>query len=256
MITSLNNSSQPYLYVNENNLLMLYCFAESSVTRVFGDASYKVRPWKIKLYNLNTDLNITLNTITSLPDKGQVVVECNPHIFIHNNQIELCYTAGFAKTATSPIVYYFCSMKSDNLSFDNLYDFQIISKTFNGTYLNSNNYLLIDKKNYDVDTITQNLKINNKIIDSYSNFNLEEILRIINVFNSNYFLITGKKENNYISYLLNNDLSINKKIQNNNNENVYKCSIYPKVLAYTNVLNTEEQDQTNEQRSIVIEYSL
>lgn len=233
MINTLLNSSQPYLYNINNDLMLLYCFAAEPITRYFRQNSYQIKPWKIYNYNLTNDSNISIDTPTTITDKGQVIVECNPHVYIHNNYVELVYTAGTVVDVQSPVVYYICSIKSNDLNFNNLYDFKILaSSIFNGTYHN-NNLLLIDKSNITADTLVEKSQDTENIINTYSHFDLTEILRIINVFDNDKYIITGKYNTNYKSYLLNHDLSINSTLKNSNNEDIYKCTIHSNLLAYT-----------------------
>lgn len=248
MINTLLNSSQPYLYNSNNDLMLLYCFATEPITRYFRQNSYQIKPWKIYNYNLINDSNLSINTPTTITDKGQVIVECNPHVYTHNNYVELIYTAGVAIDSQAPIVYYICSIKSDNLNFNNLYDFNILaSRIFNGTYHN-NNLLLIDKTNIAKDTLAEKNPETGDIINTYSHFDFTEILRIVNVFDNDKYIITGKYNDSYKSYLLNHDLSINSTLKNSNNEDIYKCTMYSNLLAYTVMGEGSYED-----RSIILE---
>ncbi len=253
MINYLSNSSQPYLFVNSNTVDMLYCYADHSIDLSFGNSSYVIRPWKIKKLNLTNETSTDLQTTLFDNEYGRVALECNPHIRSSNGEIKLYYTAGFMKTDNDPIKYYLCSMTADNLNLDNLRDFTVIHKTFSGTLLNDNELLFVDKV-YGKDVLVRkNLISNMADIISTEHLNLGEILRITTVYNSDKVIITGKsKEQSYVSYLLNSDLSIDHIITNEYNINIYKCSILNNLLAYT-VRNDSYSSEDVESRSIVVE---
>lgn len=253
MINYLNNSSQPYLFLNSNTVDMLYCYADHSIDLSFGNSSYVIRPWKIKKLNLTNETSTDLQTTLFDNEYGRVALECNPHIRSINGEIKLYYTAGFMKTDSDPIKYYLCSMTADNLNLDNLRDFTVIHKTFSGTLLNNNELLFVDKV-YGKDVLVRkNLISNMADIINTEYLNLAEILRITNVYDSDKVIITGKsKEQTYVSYLLNSNLSIDHIITNSYNINIYKCSILNNLLAYT-VRNDSYGSEDVESRSIVIE---
>jgi hypothetical protein len=249
----LSNSSQPYLFANANTVDMLYCYADHSINLSFGQSSYVIRPWKIKKLNLVNETSTDLQTTLFHNEYGRVALECNPHVRSNNGEVKLYYTAGFMKTDNDPIKYYLCSMTADNLNLDNLRDFTVIHKTFSGTLLNTNELLFVDKV-YGKDVLVRkNLSSNMADIINTEYLNLSEILRITTASNSDKVIITGKsKEQTYISYLLNSDLSIDHIITNLYNINIYKCSILNNLLAYT-VRNDSYGSEDVESRSIVIE---
>lgn len=186
-----SNSSQPYLFSIEDQKYMLYCHADYPINLKYGTSSYTIRPWKIKLCNLETNNSTVVSTVQSFGDYGKIVLECNPHISIIDNSIKIYYTAGFMKTEDSPIVYYLCSMTADNLLLENLRDFNIVQKTFSGTMINSNELLFVDKI-YNKDTLVKkNIVLNNSSLVSISNMPFEEILRVTKNFD-NTVIITVK----------------------------------------------------------------
>jgi hypothetical protein len=253
MINYLSNSSQPYLFVNSNTVDMLYCYADHSIDLSFGNSSYTIRPWKIKKINLNDSVSTDVQTTLVHSEYGRAALECNPHIKIENNTIKLYYTVGFMKTEADPIKYHLCCMTADNLNLDNLRDFTVVHKTFSGTLLD-NNYLLFVDKVYGKDVLVRkNINSNTADIIDTDYLNFIEILRITNVFNSDKVIVTGKtKEQVYVSYLLNSDLTIDHIITNSYNMNIYKCSILNNLLAYT-VRNDVHKPEDVESRSIVVE---
>ncbi len=250
----LSNSSQPYLFIDQNNQKnMLYCYADHSINLSFGQYSYAIRPWKIKKINLTSNQSVDIKTVLYHKEYGRVTLECNPHIKIENGLINLYYTAGFMSTDHDPIKYYLCSMTADNLNLDNLRDFRVVHKTFSGTILD-NNFLLFVDKIYGKDVlINKNLSTNMGSVVPTEYLNLSEILRVTNVFDSSQIILTCKTTQQfYASYLLNSDLSINKTIKNSYDMDIYKCSILGDLLAYT-VRNESYGGDDPESRSIVIE---
>lgn len=248
------NSSQPYLFTSAESTNMLYCYADHSIDLSFGNSSYVIRPWKIKKINLSNNISTDIQTTLIHNQYGRVAIECNPHIKIEDNTVKLYYTAGFMKTDSDPIKYYLCSMTANNLSLENLRDFTVVHKTFSGTILDPNYLLFVDKV-YGKDVLVRkNIHSNTAdIIIGTDYLNLGEILRITNVFDSDKVIITGKtKEQAYVSYLLNSDLTIDHIITNSYNMNVYKCSLLNNLLAYT-VRNDSHSPEDVESRSIVVE---
>ncbi len=253
MNTLILNSSQPYLYSDGSVSYMLYCYADHSISLDYGGSSYVIRPWKIKLLNLNTNNSTTIQTPSYNEQYGRIALECNPHVIINNGVIKLYYTAGFMKTDNSPIKYYLCCMTADNLSLTNLTDFTVIHKTFSGTFIIDNELLFVDKV-YGKDTlIRKHIDATNGTIVPTNTMSLEEILRVTKQFGTDQIIITGKTtEKAYASYLLNNDLTIDHRINNSYNMDVYKCSILGNTMAYT-VRNESYGPEDVESRSIVIE---
>lgn len=250
----LSNSSQPYLFNIDNDTYMLYCSAASNIDLSFGANKYTIRPWKVHLYNLQDDSSIVLQTPAYVDNYGQCIIECNPHIKVIDNIIKLYYTVGFIKDTSSPILYHVCSLTSNDLTFSSLSDFQIVYKTFTGTPTNNPNELLCIEKTYNQDLLVvknMNNSANNRIINN--DFDIVEILRLTNIYNTDKFLLTGKDSTyNYKSYILNNDFSIYKRLLNSLDQDIYKCSILGNMLAFT-VQNQSDNPSSVEDRSIVIE---
>jgi hypothetical protein len=249
----LSNSSQPYLYNDNNVSRMLYCCADHAIDLNYGGSIYTIRPWKIKLLDLSNNTSVLVPTVSYDEQYGRVALECNPHIIISNSTIKLYYTVGFMKSDDSPIVYYLCSMTADNLSLTNLTDFTVVQKTFSGTFLTDSELLFVDKI-YGKDTLVRKtIGSTNGSLVPVDTMSLEEILRVTRTFDTNQIIITGKtSQKTYVSYLLNNDLSIDKKINNSYGMDIYKCSILNNVLAYT-VRNESYNKEDVESRSIVVE---
>lgn len=249
----LDNSSQPYLFTHNNVIKMLYCYANHSVSLSFGATPYIIRPWKIHIYDLNNQTTGTVMTPTSHHEYGDIIIECNPHLVIVDNVIKLYYTAGFIRDLNSPINYQICCLTFDNLNFETIENFEIVTKSFTGTPIDNETILCIDKVYQKDILISKNILSNTKTIINHE-MDAVEILRITNIFNSDKKIITVKNSfMSYYSYFINADLSINKIITNNQGYNVYKCSILNNLLAYT--IHNDSNSSEPESRSILIEES-
>lgn len=247
----LQNSNQPYLYFNEQDMVLLYCFADHTIDMIFGNR-YTIRPWKIRRKNLTTNEDIEVNTPKSHSDYGNVIIECNPHIQTINNVSTLYYIAGFNKGPNKPIRYYLCSIPVNDLTLENIEhsNFNILKRTFTGTV--SDNYIIYNNTKSSNGKIFKKSINNSSIIETIdlSSLGLTNILKISKIYNQNKFIITAQTQNNqFVSLLLDEDFNLIEEILNNNNESVYKCSILNDKLIYT----VKVEDENIENRYLVEE---
>ena len=232
------NSSQPFLYLNSNGQkCLLYCYANSLRTLVFGN-EYSLRPWKIFHKNYVTNEVISISTPSNVENYGEVILECNPHLYSN----KLYYTAGFNQGPNTPIIYYLCSLDISPLDPTIVSNFTIIQQTFTGTVV-------------DNVVVYANPNKNGKILKGIENpqefdLGLVYIYKLNKIFNEDKFIVTGQTaEKPYFSLLLDNQLNLIKEVKNNNNDSVYKCSLLNNELIYTLKL---DQD-TYELRELVEE---
>lgn len=236
----MNNSSQPYLYLNtKNEKCLFYCFGREIRTLVYGN-EYQIRPWKIRHKNYITNEDLEVPTATNLEGYGDVILECNPHIYTD----KLYCTLGFNKGFNYPINYYLCSYDILDMNIMSVGNLSILEKTFTGTVVD--NMMIYANPN----------KNGNLIVKNYlTNVSEERILpttyiyKINKIFNQDYYILTGQEEDEAVSYLLDLNLEIVKKLTNQNNENIYKCSILNNELIYTVKIDSGP----NESRSLVTE---
>lgn len=247
MKTILDNGNQPYLYYNNHNKILLYCYANSIKTFLYGN-EYSIKPWKIYFKNLTDNTDKVLQTPSYHSEYGNVVVECNPHIIVDKNINYLYYNAGFNQGLNTPIIYYLCRVAISDLNITNIcYDtFSIVHKCFTGTSINDNTIVSADQ-------ISSNLSL-------YSNFelikninllpyNISQIYKINKIFNQNKYIVTGSDNSRNIrSILLDNEFCFVSEIFNENQQPVYKCSILDNIIAYT----IRIEDNTIENRKIII----
>lgn len=251
MINFLNNSSQPFLFKQLNNdIYILYCFSDTLQTRYFGSDSYRFKPWIIKGINLSTHDEFIVFTEKNHETYGTVVIECNPHLSVdQNGNGKLYYTAGFAINDTSPISYYICCMTINNFNFSNLTNFSVLYPAFTGIQIDENEYIYANKYDFRPQERLTRINVLNHNQSTYDII-FDEILRLVPLYDEDNFIVTGKINDTNISYLLNNDFTVNKVITNQNNENIYKSSILKNdnLLAYTKINSSAVED-----RSIIIE---
>ena len=225
------NSSQPFLYNNNNGQrCLLYCYADSLRTLVFGN-EYSIRPWKIHHKNYTTNEILNIPTPNSHEVHGKVVLECNPHCYSD----KLYYTAGFNKGPNTPIIYYLCSLDISPLDPTTVSNFTVIQQTFSGTVVNNVPYYANPNKNGKV----------LKGIENPQEFDLglSYIYRLNKVFNEDKFLVTGQTADRpYFTLLTDSSFNIIKELKNNNNDSIYKCSLLDNNLVYTIKLDQESYE--------------
>lgn len=231
---TLENYSQPYLYLQDKNINLLCCYCKESVIDTFAGEEYSINPWKIhNISNIKEGFNSSrLELPEYINGYGRVFVECNPCVYSDNNL--MTYTCGFKQNPQSAVHYYVVSV-------DNKYRrINVLHRAFNGV-LHKGNLYSTSKKNIDIIDIK-----NNKIISTHNIIKDEStILRITKIFGTNEFIITAcRKQGNY-SIWLDEDLNIKQKIKANNKD-IYKCSIYKNYLAYTTA------EPYTEKRSIIL----
>jgi hypothetical protein len=235
----MQNSSQPFLYTNSNNeKCLLYCYADSTRELFFG-SSYSIRPWKIRHKNYVTGTETPISTPTAVQQYGEVILECNPHLYSN----KLYYTAGFNKGPNNPIIYYLCSLDINALDPSETSNFQVIQQTFTGTVVDNILYCANPDKNGKL------IKI-----DSHNTTEIDVgyvyIYKINKIFNDNKFIVTGQSATRpYFSLLFDENFSLIKEIKNSSDEAIYKCSLLNNSLVYTLKLD----DSSYESRELVEE---
>jgi hypothetical protein len=225
------NSSQPFLYTNNSGQkCLLYCYSPGLRTLKFGN-DYSIRPWKIYHKNYETNTIELIPTPRSVPEYGEVVLECNPHCYLD----KLYYTAGFNKGSDTPIVYYLCSLDISPLDPSQTSNFTVIQQTFTGTVV-------------DNVAIYANPNKNGKVLKGTTNpqefdLGLIYIYKLNKVFNEDKFIVTGQTtEKSYLSLLVDSSFDIIKELKNNNNESIYKCSLLNNELVYTLKLDQDNYE--------------
>ena len=252
----LKNSNQPYLYYNEKKeKCLLYCYADKLKTLFFGE-EYHVRPWKIKLKNFSKNTDQYVNTPNFHPEHGEVVIECNPHFYLEDNKVNLCYVAGFNLGPNEPICYHVSVIPSKDLSFNelDLTRWKLIRTTFTGSVID--NFIITNKFEKGIrhrSTIIKKHNNSNEIqeIDFLKELNLVDVLKINKIFDKNIYIITGQLSDNSVgSFLLDQNFNLIKQILNSENQSVYKCTILENKIIYT---VRDEKTNTPECRYLIEE---
>jgi hypothetical protein len=245
----LENSNQPYLFLNKqnNDIILLYCYADSLIELQYGN-KYSIKPWKIKYKNLTTNIEKNIDTIKFYKDFGNVVVECNPHIINIKNKQYLYYNIGFNKGINFPIIYYLCRVEIDSDGILDNNTFELIYRCFSGTALDDDIIIFCNQINNFISIYNyKNEKLLNTI--DYKTQKLISVLKINKIYNDNNFILTGMEENNtYVSLLLDENFEYIQHLSHNNNF-VYKCSLLKDYLfVYTDRLS----DDSTENRRLII----
>ena len=215
--------NQPFLFVNnENKECLFYCEAQEQKELKFGKSNYKyeITPWKVVLSIDGVNKPIDLPKLVT--DFGEIIIECNPHILIKENNYVFLYVAGFMAYENAPIIYYLCSLDVD-FNFTNFTNHKILKQTFSGT--------IIDDKIISIDD--DEIQIDNKLFSSFGN--ISRIYRICPIYEEpNFILITAiTKDNIDVSYIVQKDISSYCTLTNSNNKNIYKCTFIKNKLIYT-----------------------
>lgn len=228
----IENSSQPFLYKNNNSVELLYCYADHPVDLFFGN-SFSIRPWKIKNYSFDTEQSSELPTQRFHEDFGRVIIEASPSIAHDNNILKLCWTAGFSNGKNSPIQYHLCSMDIGN-TINDLSNFQILEKAHCGAIINGSLIFKFEDDNPEEPLMIKALSSNENSILTISDLDLYVVNKITPIFNSDSFIISGiNLENINVSYVIDKDYRVVSQIKNQYNYDVNKCSIYENKLSYS-----------------------
>jgi hypothetical protein len=228
----IENSSQPFLYKINDNIELLYCYADHPVDLFFGN-SFSIRPWKIKNYSFNTEQSSELPTQRFHEDFGRVIIEANPSIAHYNNTLKLCWTAGFSNGKNSPIQYYLCSMDIGN-TINDLSNFQILEKAHCGAIINGSLIFKLEDDNPEEPLMVKALGSTQASSLSIDNLDLYVVNKITPIFNSDSFIIGGiNLENINVSYVIDKEYRVVSQIKNQYNYDVNKCSLYENKLSYS-----------------------
>jgi hypothetical protein len=226
----INNIHQPYLFVrNGETMIIASEFQNEKLPITFGNDHIFENYWKIKL--LDSDFNIE-NVIT--PESIQFnnktyfsIQECNP--FVYGNKISYVI-GGHTKENNSPMLFF---LVQGDFDFETkvVSNVQVINRGRTGFVVNGNIFTTYSVENQ--------LLLNGDFAFGMNSY-LDYIIRIIGVFEEkNKIIVTGKKDNNYQSFLIDLENQSIDKIKNiDGNDIIYKCSLIGDeengLLAYTN----------------------
>lgn len=212
--------NQPFLFRQGDHIAMLGCRSGEPLNLQFGRA-YQIHPWKIWLEG---DLPRPLPTPTQGP-AGAIVVECNPHLFRHDDRWHLGYCAGFNQGPGTPVVYHHVWLETD-LSLGHFGPLQFGSRSFSACRVGQNLYSV--QKTADGDRLLRDG------LPVFLPFACQSIYRICPVFErDDMWLMTVADAGLDRSWLVTAASLQATPVLNAAGQHVYKCSLLDDHLAYT-----------------------
>lgn len=212
--------NQPFLFRQGIQRAMLCCRSTGPLTLQFG-TPYQIDPWKIWLEG---DSPRPLPTPTQGP-AGSILVECNPHLFRHNDQWHLGYNAGFHQGPGTPVIYHHVWLETD-LSLEHFGPLQIGTRSFSACRSGPN--ILSVQKTADGDRLLRDgLPVSLP-------FAYESIYRLCPIFaRDDVWLMTVADAGLDRSWMVTAATLESAPVLNAAGEHVYKCSLLDDQLAYT-----------------------
>jgi len=243
----INNLHQPYIFKHNNEInLIVSEFTNQNFKFKFGEDDVSEDYWKLCLLDSNYN-KTTINTPIIVSFEGvdyNVIAECNG--FVNGNKIS--YVTGVHMMVDQEPLKYFLvegDFDIENKIVTNL----VIKDTVRTGFIKNEKYVL--------DVKTNDILKNNITIFDCSPY-LENVVRIVPVFNQNEILFTGEINGTFKTFVINLETNVVNKLEGMEQTNIYKSSIYDdgniKMFAYTDkvfdgeshvdyVLNIEENYQ-------------
>lgn len=248
----MQDAHQPYLYANRNGEKCLYyCYANKPLTLTYGN-SYQIKPWKIYHKNYATGEIRIVRTPKYIKELGDVVVECNPHVY---NNSTLYYIAGTITSKSSPIQYHLCSI--DILKDERLKNHRVLKQAFTGTVIAGK--IIYNNTDFTGCLIVHDIKGKTDQIVDWSHHDIVNVVKIAQIYASKKILVTCQmeagRELRYKTFITDENLNIVREITNNAGESIYKSSIYYKDLIYavkTNAGPIEPRSLVEESNSALV----
>lgn len=222
----IQNLHQPFVFEEDGEIKIISSqILSDTFDFKFGNYDVNENYWKLKILDLeNTIINIvTPSSITINNVFYHIVAECNG--FLYDNK--LSYMIGVhTKNDNEPLYLYLV-----------VGDFNVLTKTV--TNLSSVGRVrtgyVKGSDVYTVDFINNILTINQTPVFDYSSY-INSTARIIGVHNDNRIIITGYKNEEFVSYVYSPTEKTFLKLKNTDGNNIYKSSFYGDningVLAY------------------------
>jgi hypothetical protein len=212
--------NQPFLFSNGSGRSMLCCRTSQPLTLEFG-GPYQIDPWKIWLEDTQPR---SLSTPTEGP-AGEIIIECNPHLFRQNGAWYLGYNAGFHQGAGTPVVYHHVCLETD-LALEEFGPLQFGAKSFSSCRIGPHFYSV------------QKTAVGDRLLRDGQpvtmQFAHQSIYRICPVFErEDVWLMTVSDGSVDRSWMVNAASLAATPVVNAAGDNVYKCSLLGSELAYT-----------------------
>jgi hypothetical protein len=220
-ILNLNNNytHMPFLFSYKGIEYMLYTSA-----RILID---NYMPWETYCINLTNGEQWKINT----PQSGNDI-QCSPSVFEENDKLIFTHIGSTTNDNGSKFYEFYKLNDFSDLQGNGVYKSQ--GRMMKGA--ENKKYIVKHIKQY---TFEKGIEERLEFYEKESNAlvfeereELDNIVRVVSVFNSeNLFIITSRRNNDYISYILDIE-SNNRELIQVDGQSVYKCSIYNGVLAY------------------------
>jgi hypothetical protein len=223
----LNNLHQPYIFKHNDNINIIVSeFTNQRFSFKFGEDDVFEDYWKLCLLD-SSYKKITINTPTNIffeNENYEVIAECNG--FFYENK--LSYVIGVHKMENHEPLKYFLVETDFDIDNNIVSNFTIKDKVRTG-FFKTDKYVL-DVKSNDI------IKNDNITIFDCSPY-LDNVVRIIPIYNENKIIFTGQKDNVFNTLVINVENNEVKKIEGLNQSEIYKSSIFDdginKLFAYT-----------------------
>lgn len=222
----INNLHQPYIfkYNNEINIIVSE-FTNQRFNFIFGEDEVFEDYWKLCLLDSNYN-KITINTpniITFENINYEVIAECNG--FINENKIS--YVIGVHEMKDQEPLKYFLVEGDFNMETKTVTNLMMWDRVRTG---------FIKNGKYVMDVKSNDILMDNVMVFDCSPY-LDNVVRIIPVYDENKILFTGENNNTFKTFVI--DLNTNeiKKVEGMDQTNIYKSSLFDdgnnKLFAYT-----------------------
>ena len=222
----INNLHQPYIFKHNNEINIIVSeFTNQRFSFKFGKDDVFEDYWKLCLLDssYNKTTIETPNVITFENVNYEVIAECNGYI----NENKISYVIGVHKMEDHEPLKYFLVEGDFNIETKTVTNIMMWDRVRTG-FIKNGKYILDVKSN--------DILLNNNVIFDCSPY-LDNVVRIIPVYGENKILFTGEIENEFKTFLVDLDTNVVNKVESNNQENIYKSSIFidenNKIFAYT-----------------------
>lgn len=226
---------QPYIFENATGLAMLLCTAFEDIQVDFNGKPTTVRPWKISWRQGLFGTDMVLNTPAAILG-SPVILECSPSLCKRKGKWYLTYLAGLNISSARPIVYRVVTVPIDIDSMVVLgSDYAVAPVVTGSATKTTNNCYFVGK---DLKSIQTLLGSSLRVQTDY-----QQVTRVINVFDSEQLMVTLCKDSNYFSGFFDPNTLAFTRVQNNADEDIYKCSVYKDQLAYAKKIGPDFEDR-------------
>jgi hypothetical protein len=222
----INNLHQPYIFKHNNEINIIVSeFTNQRFSFKFGEDDVFEDYWKLCLLDSNynkTTIN-TPNVITFENVNYEVIAECNGYI----NENKISYVIGGHKMEDQEPLKYFLVEGDFNMETKTVTNLMMWDRVRTG-FIKNGKYVLDVKSN--------DILMDGTVVFDCSPY-LDNVVRIIPVYDNNKILFTGEIDNTFKTFVVDLDTNEINKIEGTDQKNIYKSSIFVddnnKLFAYT-----------------------